>query len=100
MHRHTLGAGAQARYLAVVRWRALLSYEAGKFDQALALFAVGSDELDEDASLTGTVASVSERTERQAALAGLRQALPPQRFSSQWREAAAMPFGDVLANWE
>jgi hypothetical protein len=90
--------GHERDTLLLCRWRALLSFEAGQMDQALVLFAVGSTDLDEDASLTGTVASVSERAEWQAALVALRQLLPASSFSRRWHDAAARPLGQVLAD--
>jgi non-specific serine/threonine protein kinase len=89
--------GHERDTLLLCRWRALLSWEAGRLDEALMLFAVGSNDLDEDASLTGTVASVTERAEWQAALLALRRSQPPTTFSGRWQEAVAQPLGQVLS---
>jgi predicted ATPase len=75
------------------RWlgHLLLKSESEPRLNALALFAVGAAELDDQVVLAATVMTPQEQAEWEGALADLKALLPADEWSAAWQAAAAIP---------
>lgn len=79
------------------RWLAALMWRQGRVQDAIALFAVGADDLDENVSLAATIMTPADRDGWSAALAELRASMPSGEWDAAWREGAVVPVERVLS---
>ena len=79
------------------RWLGAVYWRQGRAREAIVLFAVGCEELDEQLSLAATIMSPGDRIEWCAAREAARLTMPQAELDVLWREAAAMPVERALA---
>ncbi len=89
--------GDRRNLLLHCRWLGAVYWRQGCVREAIVLFAVGCDELDEGLSLAATIMSPGDRSEWSIAREAARSALPKAELDALWREAAALPIEQALA---
>lgn len=89
--------GDRRNLLLHCRWLGGVYWRQGRVREAIVLFAVGCDELDEGLSLAATIMSPGDRSEWSTAREAARSALPEAELDALWREAAALPIEQALA---
>lgn len=79
------------------RWIAALKWRQGEVPDAIALFAVGSGEIDEQLSMAATIMTPADQQAWTTALDELRAQVPAEQLARHWRVGALAPLEQVLA---